>query len=545
MLKTPLLLFVALTCLGNSFLDRFPLETDQKTTKTKDEPTPKVDTPTPDISNINNTAGFAQPEYVTDHSDPATEIETTDEPDIDPDIEALGQRVRQHTGSSQQAKFTLASAFDAALHDTRMVPILAEVQIAHAEARNTRTRFIPDLSARASLNRNATTPKDSPNDRAPMTINEQRNRYGIQASMTLFNGFADSNARRSAFVEAQTTQYAAIEKISGLLFEVVQVYAQAIASQNVLLAHERKLLLANEALKVADARFRLGDITEADYKSAKSAIAQARAEKEKAQSDLFKSRHTLSNLIGVNVDELSFEDMVVPAILPETVEACIEFALKHSPSIKKVDLMTQSLSIKARAARGGFLPRVNAVTNIDHQDINRWNEYSNPGRPTQSTEVSAGLDIVLPIDYKGAIAHEVQKIQYNIEKERANLRYARRNIINQLSILWNVFQSKQKSIDHLEASVKAAASAWQSYREGYAQGTKIAVELLQSERDYISAEIELIKAKQERIVSAYELLHHTGLLTSPTFGLNIPVHTQKELQSKKKMVKFSNKRSKR
>ena len=285
--------------------------------------------------------------------------------------------------------------------------------------------------------------------------------------------------------------------------------------------------------------FALGDITEADLESARASIAQARSDCEKAKADAFRERCQLENATGCDLTGKALAPLSVPDIFPDSLNECIDITLKKNPVIQRAALTSKILRLQLSASRGRFMPSVSAFAKIDRMHDTSWMGSNKPDEPRITNDLSAGLEVNLPIDYRGAIADETRQVAYKVEKEIATLRYTRRQVISQIKILWNLFHNSQKTIAHLEASVRAAAAAWKAYREGYEQGTKIAVELLQSEKDYIAAEVELIRARQDRIFRAFELLHHTGLLTSTFLGDKVPTQTQKSLNFIRNMGKKS------
>ncbi len=475
---------------------------------------------------------FARPDTIDDDDTPETALATYDDPDLDLDITALGNRVKTYTLPKDDERiFTLQEAIDAVMTDVRMAALVSEVGGAIVSAQAYDAEFLPELSAKAGSNHTRTDPRNLSDPMADInSSHRRRTSYGLEARYAVFKGFADVNTRKAARLSANAVKMQALYRVSEMLTEVVKVYTQAIASQNVQLAQERKLILANEALKVAQERYRLGDITESDLKSAQSSIAQARSEKEKAKNDCFKARCQLENLTGYNLDNQAFENIAVPGVLPDTLDECIESALTHSPEIKKADIETLALRKQLSAARGRFAPTVSTFAKAEHVRDTMWSGNNKPDDPTrQNREWSAGIELSVPIDYRGAIANNTRQISYKIEKEIANLRFTRRNVTSQIKILWFEFQTSSRTIAHLEAGVKASAAAWRAIREGYEQGTKIALELLQSEKDYIAAEIDLIRAKQDRIVRAFELLHHTGLLSFHFLKNRIPTQHLKGL----------------
>ena len=203
---------------------------------------------------FDKSSGFARPNVSEEKTPAFTQVYSHDDPDIDPDIDALGRRVHTFSKPKEDEQiFTLQDAINAMLSDSRMAALLSDLGASCTQARSARIHFLPEISAKASTTTFRSTPTENSLDRSN---NHDRASYGLEARYGLFKGFSDLNNYKASKISAEIAKLSALEKIGENLTEIIKLYTQSIASNNVRLVQERKLLLANEALKVAQERFR-------------------------------------------------------------------------------------------------------------------------------------------------------------------------------------------------------------------------------------------------------------------------------------------------
>lgn len=473
---------------------------------------------------IQTREGFAAPENDDYMETPTNEEDDVDEssiPNLDEDIEHLSQRIEQRTRPSDtDSIFSLQNAFDAVLVAPKAFMLQQDTASADAGAKIAMADLLPDLNASYKYNKGR---RYNPKEKDKDARDGDSHSLGIDASWVIFHGFSGVNAKKAADQYHKSAQVAQNEGISRVLLDTVKAYASAVASKHLILANERKVALANEALKVSLSRHAVGDITRSDLKTSRSALAKARSELEKARADQVKALTSLENLVDMELDDKHLTPISLPGEFPKNFKECRHYALENNYTIRKADLALKALEFEKKSAFGKIGPSVRIGASASRAYNRNWEQSTYP-RPdyTPGIDLNANISVHMPIDYKGANANQARRKTFALEKERAQLRYTRLNVILEVKKVWSEFIGADKSIKHLEAQVKASAEAWKALREGFKQGSKIGVELLQAERDYIAAEIDLIRTKQERLVHGFTLLHVIGNLNHTTLQSDCP-----------------------
>ncbi|MCY4414074.1 MAG: TolC family protein [Alphaproteobacteria bacterium] len=435
--------------------------------------------------------------------------------DIDENIEKLSAKIESSTRPQDRSKIlSLEDTLKSVLTSSKVANLHTQLGEADARAAMSRVSLFPDLSATYKSTRSTSddTTKDSPQRQFPAR-RQHDDTMGINASYTLFKGFSTFHDFKSSHARLDASRFEAKEGLSSVFLEAINAYSAAIEAQNLLLVRRRSCMLANEALKVAQDRLKHGDITRAEMKGARAGLSQARTELDKAEIATAKTRSNLEKIMNEEIDGKHLLPLTLPPYFPVSLEEAKERALQNNYSIKRADKETRALKYQALSARGGYSPTVSVSAGVDY-GLRRsfYTEKDRPDHPQKRTDMYAQLQVSIPIDYKGQTRHNVRISDYRLEQERAKKRYTRLDVLIQVKQAWDEFKGLERSVRHLQSRVKATASSWKSFREGFAQGSRIAVELLQSEKDYVSAEVDLIKAKQDYIVQGFKLLLLVGEL---------------------------------
>jgi len=467
------------------------------------------------------TEGFAAPsdDYAEQSINETDEVDADLDAGIDEDIDHLSARIERDFEQGSGQSYSLAEAFQAVLKSPQAQVLRSDAQSADADARIALASLLPDLKAGYSYSRFERRNVESKDEKH---YEQESNNLKLTASYTVFNGLSGYNGKRASDFYSKASHVAVQEGLSKLLLETVKAFSGALAARNLILAYERRVALANEALKVALSRYRVGDMTRSDLKTSRSALSKARSELAKARADNVKALTSLENLVDMELDDMHLTPITLPGDFPDDFEECRKIALANNFTIRKADLQITALDYQRKAAYGRLSPSVSVYATAARDFGRRWNNTEHIPEFTPTVELNAGVNVEIPIDYKKSITSEARKRVYSLEKEKARQRFTRLNIMLEVKKIWSEFEGTEKSIKHLESQVKASSEAWKALREGFAQGSKISVELLQAERDYIAAEVDLIRTRQERLVQGFTLLHTIGNLSADVLDSTCP-----------------------
>jgi outer membrane protein len=128
---------------------------------------------------------------------------------------------------------------------------------------------------------------------------------------------------------------------------------------------------------------------------------------------------------------------------------------------------------------------------------------------------SAMLSLRVPLYQGGAEYAAIQAA-----KHKANqVSYQQQDIIEEITErvnkYWQDLQTSQQVIVPLQTAVSASVVALQGAQQEYKAGTRTALDVLNAEKEFLSAKQALLRGNKERTLQAYRMLALLGGLHKP------------------------------
>jgi len=233
---------------------------------------------------------------------------------------------------------------------------VANVEIARAQARAQRSRQLPTLTASGSAS-------------AQRTLDDGQQREDYSASL----GFASfeldlfgrmRNLSRQAFEEYLGTASGARSARLALVAQTADAYLTLAADRDLLALSNETVTSAEKSLTLVDTLRRAGLRNAGDVESARTILAQARADVESFTTQVAQDRNALELLVGGPVD-----DALLPAALSsyDTAVARAPAGLSSEILRERPDVLEAEHELKAAyagvgAARAAFFPSITLTT---------------------------------------------------------------------------------------------------------------------------------------------------------------------------------------
>lgn len=273
---------------------------------------------------------------------------------------------------------------------------------------------------------------------------------------------------------------------------------------------------AYEALREEEnslkARFEAGDVTTTDVKRAEARVAESLAGSIRAEGDLKASEAAFAEVVGF--EPPLFLKMPEPRFsIPTTIPALIQKAQDNNPEIfaAKFDHMAAQSDIGV--ASSDLYPQVAAYAS-------HVREYDpQPGVADETETSMVGLRMRVNLYEGGANTSRIREA-----KNRANQRYiliqsTERSIKSRLIESWGKVNSYRSEVDSRKLAVAAADLSRQGVTEEVRLGERTNVETLDALRDMLEAQISLVNAQRDLIVTEYQLAAALGLLLPEHMGM--------------------------
>ncbi|HEX2168256.1 MAG TPA: TolC family protein [Longimicrobiales bacterium] len=282
-----------------------------------------------------------------------------------------------------------------------------DLEVANASLRSAWGSFLPSLNTSMSFSGSRSTtltsedffgePVESPE---PVTSSRSSAGQGISTQITLFDGGASVRslqAQRAAYngveaqIEAQAIQLDA---------RVSREYFQAVRAVRNIALEEHLLASALDRLERTEQLLRLAARNREDVLGARSDVAQAELNLERARGELDKTRLILAATLGMDPTTSVSVDTVLPPVFDPAeldVQALVSGALSSSPLVRQRESALRAAKYRASAARGRRLPSISANAGYNRGMSSAGYGAFGQLNPDQNYGFSFGLGISLPL----------------------------------------------------------------------------------------------------------------------------------------------------
>lgn len=349
----------------------------------------------------------------------------------------------------------------------------------------------------------------------------KRNLTGqASATVPIYQGGTVRNRIRSAKENVKAGQNSLRATEASVFAAVVAAYLDVIRDSAVVTYNRQNVSSLETNLQASQDRFEVGDLTRTDVAQSESRLGLARASLQAAEAQLISSKENYIALVGSAPDDLE----TPPALpgLPVSPEAAVTVALRDNPDILAAGHARDAAHYQVNAAKGQVAPRLSAFANGSYLDYLNSEQKLDPAvaPPGSNKAASAGLQLTIPI-YQGgqpgaltrqAAAQESQAIEQQVGTER--------NVIAQTRSAYASWQASLQNIDSTKRAVSAGELSLEGVRAENTAGTRTILDILDSQRDLLNAQVQYVAAQRDAYVAGFSLLAAMGHAEARDLGLD-------------------------
>ncbi len=318
----------------------------------------------------------------------------------------------------------------------------------------------------------------------------------LELRQPLFSGGAVS----AAIERARQGRDAALAQAGGakalLAAQAAEAYVAVLAAREILALNEAQVRQMGEMARQAQLQFNGGEISRTDLAQTQARLAEARAALARASGDVARTGAHFVTVVGMEPDNL--ESLPAPPELPRSLDEAMATALQTSPALvaaqaqaraadagvryaKAERLPTLALSATASSARDQFFPGYRA-DGVSFGVQGRWTLFTGGLVSGRIDEARAGA--------RGA--------GFGVDSAKAQVREA---VVG----AWEDVQTSRVLVEAAADQETAAASALDSVRNEVRVGQRPTVDLLDAERETLSAQSAGVAARGGAVAAAYRL----------------------------------------
>lgn len=277
------------------------------------------------------------------------------------------------------------------------------------------------------------------------------------------------------------------------------------------LTEQNRAVIARQ-LQTVSRSFEVGELTRTD-------VAQAEARLSGAEADLVAAKAAYSSSLarfrqfagqeGENL-EITGEDVDLP--LPASVADAEQRAEAEHPAILAARESQNAATKGVDLAKGALLPDVYLAGSYDYD--------RDPSPLIDKTAAGAiGIRATVPIYDGGAIRSQVRQAKYFEFEQQDRVDEAVKAVRRVVSTTWNDYAAAKVQIGARESQVDAAARARDGVYKEREVGERTILDTLNADAELLDAQVALVRAKRDAVVTGYALVAATGQLSAEKLGL--------------------------
>lgn len=384
-----------------------------------------------------------------------------------------------------------------------------------AEARHDQARgsLLPQLTASAStsMNRREYETLDSPFPAQEDEFNAHSSQLNLTQPLWHYANWA-------AYAQARYVRYQAWYKARSskqeLLAKVVDAWFELLMARDEVVFSGKQEEAARQEWQVARRGAELGTMAEPQAQMALARYQQAQADKLAAESDQLAKQAALEQWTGAMVSmALPFlqERVVELEQAPEAQSRWLQRVSEHNPSLAAARMAQKAAQEGLSREQAGYQPTIDLVASYKNDNQHVGSTPLQSGY--ESKQNSVALQLNMSLFSGGTQSAKVAEARAALGKSRFDLDAAWRSVELGAKQGWLAWQASALRIGATHKTTQAAALAWHSAQRANRSGLKSMLDVLQAERDYLSAWKDWNKARYKALSSAIRLKSLTGMLT--------------------------------
>jgi outer membrane protein len=210
---------------------------------------------------------------------------------------------------------------------------------------------------------------------------------------------------------------------------------------------------------------------------------------------------------------------------PSSEDRWVEMALQQNLSLVSSRLAADIARENVSSARGGHFPTLDLVAS--RYRLTSDGDYINANNTPYGTtsldqyQNTIGIQFNIPIYSGGMVSSQVRQAVYQHRAAKERLERVARQTEHDARDAYLGVLSEISHVQALRRAVESNATALNATESGYEAGTRTAVEVLDSRRQWIQAQTDYSRSRYDYMVNVVKLQQAAGILSEQTLtGLN-------------------------
>ena len=318
----------------------------------------------------------------------------------------------------------------------------------------------------------------------------------LELRQPLFAGGAVS----AAIDRARQGRDAALAQAGGakalLAAQAAEAYVSVLVTRDILTLNQAQVRQMSEIADQAQLRFKGGETPRTDLAQAQARLAEARAALARAGGDVARARAHFLSIVGVEPDSL--EPPSAPPPVPASLDEAMAAAMRTSPALVAAQAQARAAGAGLRYAEAGRLPSLALTATASSASDQFFPGYRADG-------MTVGVQGRWTLFAGGLINGRVAEARADARGAQSAVDLARAQVREAVTGAWEDIQTARALVQATADQTTAAETALDSVRNEVRVGQKPTLDLLDAEREALSARSAGVAAVGGAVTAAYRL----------------------------------------
>ncbi|MGO9483502.1 MAG: TolC family outer membrane protein [Rhodomicrobium sp.] len=335
---------------------------------------------------------------------------------------------------------------------------------------------------------------------------------------TLFDGFRTYNNIKGAEALVEAAREDLRNAEISILLNAATAYMNVVRDSAIVKLRQNNVKVLSEQLRATEDRFKVGEVTRTDVAQAQSGLAASQADLSIAQGTLYGDQALFAQYIGHPAGTL--KDPGPPTkLIPKNLQGAIDIAEAENPGILGAIFRERAQQHQVKAVKGQLLPTLSANAS-----------YSRAAQPFGEPNVGFTDDarvygtLSVPLYEAGSVSAQIRQAIENLSQARQNIDVQREAARANVSANWGLIVAAKGNVAAGKSAVEATKIALQGVQEEEKVGQRTILDVLNSEQQYLNANVNLVSFQRDLVVASYGVLAYMGRLTAADISLQAELY---------------------
>ncbi|MGX1099149.1 TolC family outer membrane protein [Amorphus sp. MBR-141] len=340
------------------------------------------------------------------------------------------------------------------------------------------------------------------------------NPIGMSLNFTqpIFQGFQTKNSVLQAEAAVRAQRELLRNSEQSVLLDAATSFEDVIQNTSIVGLRKSDVTFLNEQVKASNDRLDVGEGTRTDVSQSEARYAQAQSDLNFAEANLASSKATFRQVTGLDARNL-VDNLNLAAKLPPSLDRALAIGQDNHPAVQSAIHNVDVAQFNVKTLEGQFLPDVSLNGSVGRTYDNGSADYADSAQVT--------LNVNIPIYQGGRVSAQVRQAKEDLGYARIQVDILRDQVRQAVVQAWADYQASVASIQAARTGVFAQQLALQGVIEEQKVGQRTTLDVLDSQRDLVDAQVTLVQAERNKVVAAYSLLSATGQLGVDMLDLRV------------------------